>query len=315
MSNTNNNYIAIKEDNDSDLNLRKARYYRLYTVLLFTLTNFLFKLITVNWNIDYMYHSISLRFGFMALISYYYITHYEKEEISNLIDFKGKHAYIIIRCLMVILTMVFFTLSLFYVKVGVASCLNMTTPIFQNILSYLLLRESFNLKYIYVCLISLVGVYLLVFDTSSESIGNNTIIGVILSLLCSISNAFVYIVTKFLQDSFTTQNLNYLTSFWIMIFGLFYSLIVYSELNYLYYDILFILLHIIIGLCSFYCYHFLGLCLKYADVSKTSYITYAQLPLISILGLIFYNEIFTLSEFTGVLIIISSVLYASFYIK
>lgn len=318
-------FIVVENENQ---NIFYSKLYRLYTTLMFISTNLLFKILNNNYNLYYMYHCSTLRYGFMfifCIIYNYYINKYNNNKNISFIDktmkFKGKFNLVLSRVFVVNLNMILFTLSLKYLKLGIAVTLNMTTAIIQNILTPLILKEKFNKKYAYICLISFIGVILLCLNKSSNSSKDfktfdyNLFIGIIIGILNAICVALVYILTKQLQKDYTTNDLNIITSFWIFVFLFFYSISIYNKYNFLFFDTFFVVISIIIGFFTFLAFYFMGLSVKYGDISKTSYITYLQLPILFLIGVLFFSEHYSMLEFLGSFIIFGCVYYAFYYIK
>ncbi len=131
----NDSLINANDSTESDkLKLNKARLNRFMCVLMFTVTNFIFKYIsnTYKENGNFLNNSSVLRFGFMCLICRYYSA-YENKPLSSVVDFKNKMIHILLRGLFVNCAMIFYATSLNYLKVGVSICINMLNPVFQII--------------------------------------------------------------------------------------------------------------------------------------------------------------------------------------
>ena len=63
------------------------------------------------------------------------------------------------------------------------------------------------------------------------------------------------------------------------------------------------------------CFFFQFLSFKYADASKTSYITYVQLPVGTIIGYLMFSEMLNIMEFIGCSIIVVNVIMVTLFLK
>jgi drug/metabolite transporter (DMT)-like permease len=323
----NENTEDSNENSDLNVNnLNQARIYRLYTVLLFTLSNFTFKILSSKWKSNCVFQSCGLRFLIMFTICKFqsFYTSTSLYSFYNISIYKPKIYVFMLRCLFTAFANIFFYLSLGYLKVGISICINMTSPILQNILSYFIFKETLSIKYLLLCSLSMIGVYLILNNGSSldkeKDKNENTssssffllLTGLLLSFLSSFSTAFLYISTKMLNSlNISIHQLNYSSSFLIGAVNFFVAIFFFSESNFLFLNCSFLFFHLLIGFSSYCCFYYLGLSTKLADISKTSFITYLQLPIISVLGYFVYNEDYSFYEIIGICLILFSLLYGS----
>ena len=242
----------------------------------------------------------------------------------------------IVRCISWIICFFCYSLTLNYLKVGLAVILLMLSPLFQNVLFSLYFKYPLDFRYIYTCCISFIGICLLLFGkNNSKEIENNisidtntntntntdnysvngTILGIILSLFNCISMSVYSICTKNLSKFYNTSNINYISSFWCIISVFILNILLsFNTLAYCF-NLSFLFHCFLVGLFSFFGFHFINKAIVTADISKSSYIFYVQLPIVSLFGIFFYGESYTFLECIGFTVVLISSVYTSFFIN
>ena len=266
---------------------------------------------------QYVY--VSFRLFFVSAICYLMIKTERNQPISL---FQLDSKWMIIRSATWFLCFWSYALSVEYLKLGLATLLLMTSPILQNITFSIYFKTKLSMKYIYSCLICLVGVYIIFQSSHNSNKGSITaddsltiIFGIFYGLLNSLANAILLISVKSLNEKFDSTTINYISGFWGGIIAIVVCFIFTPNDLMYFFDISFIFYLIIIGLFSSAGFHFINLAVITADVSKSSYIMYLQLPVLAIFGMIFYNETYILIEYIGFAIIIVVCIYTSKYLS
>ena len=316
---SNDSKQSTKSSSPEIVNL--ARKYQLYGVCSFICSCAMIKVAIENFQGDkfpqYVY--VSFRLFFLSAVCYLMIKN-EGNEPKSLFQLDSK--WMMIRSVIWFISFWFYALSVEYLKLGLTTLLIMTSPILQNITFSIYFKTKLNMKYIYSCLICLFGVYL-IFQSSHNSNKDSItaedsliiILGIFYGLLNALAIAILYISVKNLNETFDSTTINYISGFWGGVIALVVCLILTPHDLLYFFDISFIFYLILIGLFSSSGFHYINLAIITADISKSSYIMYLQLPALGLFGMIFYNESYILIEYIGFAIIIVVSIYTSKYLS
>ena len=326
------NQITEKLTNDNlintqiEENISNSKLFMLIANLLFVVSGILQKYFFIyNSKNGLLVYSFYRYFG---VILFFYLQSYkdssiEKKSILSVFSYP-KHTFnwLVCRIISLILNTLCSLLSIMHLKVAVSICLFMFQPIFTNILAVLLAGENFQLKFMIGCLISLFGAF--VITIGKDQVDNylyerNFYLGVIATLLNAFFASLNTISLKVLSKSIDQYNLNYLSSSYcsflsiiiIVVYSTFFdSTEIYCLIDFIGFSIAFVN-----GFVLGFSYYFMFLSFKLADASKTSYLTYIQLPVVTLIGYLMFSEILNIIEFIGCLIIVVNVVIVTLYLK
>lgn len=309
------------ESKDDEENIRLARKYQFISTLCLIGTCTVIKFIQNHWRpkahgLFWTNYYGFQRFFFMCICSYFGAKA-NGYQVKSLIDFGTEFKWMWVKIVSWSITILALAISIGNLKLGTAIVIFMTSPILQNIFSSLLLGEKLEMKYIYSCIISLFGVWVMFMNhTDANQAECNHFIGLLAGIVNSISTAIMYISSKYLQKDFDYINLNYVCTFWCSVL-LFINLLLTSSAPSFadYFDPLFCFSCIILAILSYYAFNLLNLALKLADVGKTSYFMYLQLPVLAIIGMIVWAERYTVLELSGGLLILVTLLVTTQVLK
>lgn len=196
-------------------------------------------------------------------------------------------------------------------------------PIFINLLSTIILKQRFIISYIYYCIIAFGGVVIMINGSSEADVqlvavghDKSMILGIVASTIFSLTIAILDISMIKLTETFDAFSLNFYCSIYAAAFGFLFLIFSYGPLSVFQYTNLSLVIFgnlngFFIGLSLF----FLNLAFQQADVSRTSYLSYLQVPLVTGLSYLLFGDLINLLELLGIIIIMSSVSYASIYAK
>lgn len=223
-------------------------------------------------------------------------------------------------------------LSYKFIKFSIGNAIFMINPIMSNFIASVLTTEKFLKKYLYSCIISLIGIILICIGNNthhkdSPDLSNNvqeqetsvmllnTLIGSLIvlfnSFLVSISNTVFKILTNI--DDLTV---NLVSGFYAALMILIYEIVTIFFLDFnSYYDLTLIGLGLLNGLAIGLSFHLMAEAFKYSTINQVSYILYSQLPASIIVGYVFFNEQLSFLELFGIAIIIVNTAYVSFFLK
>ena len=274
------------------------------------------------------------------------------DQLKILIDIKD-FKWIFIRTFAWIMCFTSFSNALIFMKIGTAILLIMLSPIIQNIIFSVYFKTPLDFKYMYSCCVSIIGIYLMLFsnkkilnnkneynnDNNSYDINDNNnkiniiitnnnnnhsylfdtsegiVIGSIFCILNSIFLSILLIGTKNLNKVYSLENINYICSFWgcIVIFVLSIIFDYKSLIYYLYFK--FFIGCFLISILSYIGFLYANKAVVTTDISKISYLMYIQLPVLTLFGIIVYGESYSLIEYIGFLIVLTTCLYTTLFIK
>lgn len=342
-SNKADNLIKV-EDFDTD-NLKKneedmtnlARKYQLIGTSGFTTSCAILKIAVSHWDKSFpQLVYVGIRILGICLISFIYMK-IKGERVESLFNVKNKK-WMLIRAVSWLLSFSLYSISVTYLKQGTASLLVMLSPILQNIVYSYIFNTPHDKRYFYTCFISLIGVYLVFYDNSSSTVALNDesnpsnteiydsaglvvktpqeiMIGIICGIINAFAIAFMYSSVKSLNEEYDSNNINYISSFWTGIIALILSCIITPGDVHFYFNPMLVFYCLIIAVFSFIGFHFVNQAIITADISKSSYIMYLQLPTLAIFGMILYDERYTILEYFGFIVILAASIYTSRYIK
>lgn len=318
--------LSSKSTKDPE-QIKKARIYQFFGVLSFSLSGVFIKIIFEKYSSSFPFFTyLSVRFFFLSLMCHLSMQHYNYN-IESLLKFNSKK-WMIIRIISFFFSFWLFPLSMKYLKLGLATLITVTSPIFQNILYAFFFNLKINMKYIYACIVCFIGVFTIFTQSQKNTLSevqgeeaeivdsdrDNVVLGIFFALSNSIIIALLYISVKKISADMSTYNINYISSFWSGIIGLVFSILFDSSGLKFYFNIVFLFYLVIIALFTFLGLHFINLAIITADISKSSYIMYLQLPIHALFGVLFYNETYNFVELIGIAIILVSSIYTSFFI-
>ncbi len=300
-----------------------ARYYQLLGMLFLMLSCSIIKILVAQYseNSFPFFSYLSLRFFAM---SFFFLLLIKREncKLESLFEIKSIK-WMIIRIISWFVNYWGYTMAVAYLKFGLATLILMIAPILQNILYSIHFNIRLNMKYIYPCLISFIGVYIIFSNGSDNQVNQkeeidlniNLLIGFTSGFLCMIAVSYLFISVKFLNTDYDSNNLNYISSFWCGVLSIIFLFM--NSLSELlnFFNLKFVILILIIVYLSGMTFYYLNLAVITADIAKTSYLWYLQLPVLALFGVIFYGERYSLGEVVGFVVILLTLLYTSKYVK
>ena len=293
-----------------------ARKYQLIGVCSFILSGAMVKIAIANLNGSdfpgFVYNTIRL---FTVTIVFYVMIRNNNEPRSL---FQIKTSWMIIRSVLVLLSFLLYGYSIDYMKFGLVTLLHMTCPIVTNILFSFLFNIRLNMNYIYACILSLFGVYLIFHADVHETIEQDKYklaLGIIYSLLNSFIVALAYATVKILSTEFDNSNMIYISSFWATVISLVICLVFTPSKMIYFLNLNFVLCLSLSGVFSASGFYYVSLAITTADISKSSYINYLQLPALGLFGILLYGESYNIIEYLGFSIILVVSIYTTKYIN
>lgn len=308
-----------------------------YAKIAMLLCNFFFSLsaisikILYNYKPNYNYNLFSaIRFFVIFLLSYRLLI-YKGMKIESIYKVKN-WKWFILRCSSNHLALLFFTLSLTFVRMSTATCVYMTYPIFTNILSIFILNEKFSSKYLVSCLFCFIGCIAFTFSEKNSNISHSDssaaaalaaeselnykiILGIFFAILDGFFSSILSISTKFLMKEMNSIQSNMYIGFYLSFVCLFFALFSFGSFMSDLFDFFFLLQSTVNGFVVYGAFHFLNEAVENAELSKTSYICYTQVIFNILFGLIFFGEAFYFFDFLGFMMIIGTNVYLTFYNK
>lgn len=307
---------ASNKSTDDPEKVHLARRYQLYSIGCVIISNALIKMTTSIYDKEnfpqFVY--LTLRFWFICLFAIWFLG----GKTKSLFIIPASHLkWIVIRIIIWFLSFWFFALSVNYLKIGLATLLLMTSPILQNVVYALAMNKRINVKYIFMCLISIIGVCVIFSDTYNDNPSSFDLLfglGVMYGLLNSMFSPFLYVSSKFLFPEYAPMNVNYICGFWDGVLSLILCFLFtpYDFPHFL--NVRFILYNVVNSFFTLLGFKYATLSVIMADVSKFSYISYLKLPFMALFGIAFYGERYGFVEILGFLLIIISSVYTSYYI-
>lgn len=294
------------------------------------LSNFFFSLSAIsikilnNYKANYNYNLFSaIRFFVIFLFSYRLLIH-KGMKIESIYKVKN-WKWFIVRTLSNHFALLFFTLSLLYVRMSTAACVYMVYPILTNILSIFILNEKFSTKCLFAFLVCFLGCITFTFSEKSSNLHSDNaiqkefnikiILGITFAVLDGFFSSILSISSKFLMKEMNSVQSNMYIGFYLSIGCLFTSLFSFESFISELFDFFFVLQSAINGLVVYGAFHYLNEGVENADLSKTSYICYTQVIFNILFGLMFFGEVFLFTDLLGFVMIIGTNLYLTFYGK
>lgn len=323
ISHIDNRQSTLSNQSTKDPTLiKKARIYQLLGILNLSFSGVFVKIMVEKYSLDFPYmFYLSLRFFLLALLCRLDMI-YNNHNIESLIYFNSTNLkWVIFRIGIFLLSFLLFPLSMKYLKFGLSTLILVTSPVFQNIIYAIYYNLKLNMKYIYACLICLVGVFIIITQSHKNNLNepnlerDNILLGIFFSISNSVLIGFIYLSVKIMSSDMNIFNINYITSFWDGVLCFIYVIV--KEITTIKYmmDYNFMMLMAVVVLLSYFGFHYINLSIVTADISKSSYIMYLQLPIHGLFGILFYNETYNLVESCGVLIILITSIYTSVFIN
>jgi len=146
----------------------------------------------------------------------------------------------------------------------------------------------------------------------------NELIGYISCFIGVLLVNLMLIFSNLLGKKYDAMNLCYVGYTWATVLYFLISVIL-GDINLSSYKIFLNLYFWVIaglnGVASFFGFYCLQLSVSLNKVSKVSYLFFLQIPIITVLGFIFFGETLNLIEFIGALIVISSIIITTVFVK
>ncbi len=261
------------------------------------------------------FHSIQFLFlrSFCILLLSIITSYITKNNILNFTEIKKIKFWFFIRTNFNFLGVTSMTICLWYLRASTAQIITTLSPIIIFILSYFILNEKFYIRYLYGCIICLIGSFIIILnEKNSKNIKNeksnlnDILIGIFFCCINVISTSLISVANKKLTDNkipISTQGfyVGLTTCFYSSIFTLFYGNIC-LKIGYL----------IMCMIHGFFFYGFLILfnsALKLCQLSKLALTSYLQIVYIFILGFFFLKEEIFFTDIIGSFFIVSFMIY------
>lgn len=317
------NFSNKNQENRKKENLKLSRIFALISCIFFGTSDMVLKMAKENISDFNIYIMISYRFLTYFLCSCVFI-YYKKVNYTSVFKPKNKK-WISSRIASNLLSLFLLKKSFEYIRLGLAICLLMLSPIWGNFFSILFFREKFQMKYITSCIICLFGTYIISlgeeirrgdvnFSNSNKSniektskIESNNYelyIGLFFGLSASLFVSMNMMGSKILMKIYkNTHDLNLTVGFWGTISAFFLSFLQFDKsLNF--FDRRVIIFGIINGISNFSANTFVNLAYELAPFNKISFIFYFQIVIGLLYGLLIFGERLVLLDLIGSFIII-----------
>ncbi len=326
--NKKNTLISEINDCTDDLNNNPKENVN-YAKVAMLLSNFFFSLSAIsikimnNYKTGYNYNLFSgIRFFVIFLLSYRLLK-YKGTKIESLYKVKNWF-WFFMRTSSNHFALLFFTLSLQYIRMSTAACVYMIYPIFINILSVFILKERFSPKYLFACIICFFGCLCFSYSERNESNSNHSsddlislnykiFLGILFALLDGFFSSILSISSKFLMKEMNSLQSNMYVGFYLGITCFIMSLFSFETFKNDIFDLIFIIQCVINGLVIYGAFYYLNEAVENSDLSKTSYILYSQVIFNILFGLIFFGEHVYLIDMLAFLLIIGTNVYLTFF--
>lgn len=316
--------LLFNNDSKADKeNLQASRMYLSYTVIFLSIIGILIKKLNFYFSMSEICTALSEgRFVvvFLCLVVQFSYKGIKKPDPMGVS--KELQLWMLTRSLGMTIFFIFFPLSTSYLKLGTAVVILSINPILTNILSSIILKEKFIPKYLVSCIIAFFGLLLTTLSShhsSSESDAkltfNDLLFGCFIGLISALSFALINISGKVLIKSFSSEDLNYITSTWGIIINFIIMIFFDRKAFSVFFDGTYLFFIILIGITTWVTYHLGNIAIKLADISKTSYILYLQIPIVALYEIIILGISYSFLEVLGILIIVSSLLITSVFYK
>lgn len=320
----NTNYPEESNNQMTEL-IYQARIYSLLSHLIFVISDLFMKYFTEK------YHDKALLvFSFYrSLSAFFYMYLHMKVYNIPIIDitFFGKNQRIryfnIIRNLLNPIIFILLTYSMSQIKLGLVSTLFMTYPIFQALQGPYITYEKVNKNYYIACGVSLLGVYLISSSDNSKTYSDgyeaNIYLGYFSILCCSFLTGLFFNINKVVIEEIDAYNMNLSINLFSSV--LFIIIIVVGNLGNLsevwetLTDLKLIFYSSFNGLFSTLALYLISKSTEFVDPSKSSYLAYIEMPLLCILGYLFFGEVLGFIQILGSVMIVLTIFFVSYYIN
>lgn len=321
-SSTVNDFSEEKPKFEQDL--FKAKKYAMIAILIMSLTNLEIKFMTNIYPTSAKNCFSSIRNMGISLSAYIYMK-YSGLNPAYLFYMGKERNWMIFRIIMLSCSNAILMLSLYHIKMTIVTVASMTAPIISSVIATICLGEKLIKEYMYSCVISLLGVLIMLFDklvlgsNSDEEEDPNKIylLGLLFTVMYVVFGSFLNVSLKVIGKEFDNFNINYISAFWASAITFTYCLL-FEEWNksFVYtFDIGFFLMSFTNGFATFIFYYFLYIAVMSADFNKINYVHYLILPMQAFYGIVIFSESFTFLEFVGSLLIVCTVIYSTLYLK
>lgn len=251
---------------------------------------------------------------FLSIVTYFSLRK-KGQELPQLSQIKNK-LWFAIRTFGTYFSFLFYILALLYLRTSTTSCLSSCYPFVVIVLSLVILRETFYIRYIIGIIVCFIGTAMLVLNEKSGNKGptkpednGKIVIGLFYIILHIISCGTVVVSQKIMIiDGISTEIQVFYTGVSNLILGIIFCLI---EGNFGL-NLLMIFLTFLNSLVFYYGQMFTDLALKTMDASKFSPISYTQTLFVFIFSLIIFGEKFYFTDIIGSLLIASFHLYNAY---
>jgi len=317
---TNSNKIIIEE------NIPNAVKYYLISQLFFVLVTIHIRVICGKIDIDVALIFSMFRLLGMIIGSYLYLLITKEKRIFSLNDNKflihkdkvNSLKWMIVRSSLLFFGFIFAIYGISNIKQITYSLVLNLGPILNNLIAPIFLDQKFKKYYLYITIISFIGVAIMVYGSySSKQIvdensnqDNSSIFGILSVFLYSLSNIITNYSLVNLSNDYDSYNLILYSSIFGFIIAILYFIITKGIVYILFYIPLRIAVNgIINGIIMFFVSNYLFYSFKYAETQKIIYISYIQIPLLSLFGYVYANETVNFLEFLGGVILFATIFY------
>lgn len=310
------NDIPFKED------IQKGTKIFLLSQLFLIIANIHIRIFCNNIsNDDSLLWSVFTLLG-MSIGSYVYLIISNKKRLSllenkQLLTNQKSLKWMIVRSVLLFCNYLFSVYAITNLKQITYSLIINLGPILNSLIAPFFIDQKFKIYYLYITLVSFIGILIMIFGSySSKNMSNskeNSNKNLVLGVFSVILNCFSNIITNYslvnLSNVYDSYNLILFSSFFGFIIGIFYVFLV-KGLSFLVNLPFFLVLNALInGIIMFLVSNFLFLSFKYTEIQKIIYISYIQIPLLTLFGYIYANETLSLLEIIGGSVLFSTILY------
>jgi drug/metabolite transporter (DMT)-like permease len=286
------------------------------SVTCFGLNNFHIKVMKLIYLDDFDIFRLGMwRNIWTALFSYFLMN---KRGIP-VIPFKNleKNFWFWIRILAQTLSLILLTISLEGLRVGTANCFISMNPVATVILSPLILKERFHIRYAIGIVLCLIGILMMIFnERSSKNLDQKPkeLYIVVISIIAGIFNLLTVSISGISSKILLKQNINQENQVFYMgaIAAPIYGVFILRD-GVLFYSLDFILHSVLNSIIYALALYFLIIGVRGVDISKTTPINYLSTVILIILGIIFLGEPLFVLDVIGCSIIIGYNIYNSVY--
>ena len=249
---------------------------------------------------------------FLALIHSYTM----KEKIMNLMDIPSKK-WFFMRTNANFFGMASMTIALWYLRASTTVIIQNIHPLIVLIMSFLVLKEKFHMRYIYGIIICFLGVLITVLNESKIKVNNTievTTIGRNIGLFFCCIDLFCISSVRVANKIMVNKKVPITTQMcYVSLCTMTYSSIYTLFFGGLCLKIGFLLMCLFHGVLNYLGNVTMNISLQHCPLSKVILIQYLNVVYIFILSFIFLNEKIFLSDLLGAFFIVSFMLYNSYY--